>query len=255
MFDRHDLYERCVQSTDHLEPLLSAIHGNDPRVLAEDFAAGGALSRAWVDAHPDRSAIAVDHDPGPLERCAGHDRIKTITADVRQATDSADLLFAGNFSIGELHDRAEVLAYMRHARERLNPGGVFVCDTYGGETAYFTGAVERDHTGPDGELVRYTWEQIEADPLTARVRNALHFDVYQNGAILQKLTDAFVYDWRLWSVPELRDLLLEAGFGTTEVYSQTLDAMDEDGRGYALPITDPEELDGATFIVCVAARL
>jgi len=61
------------------------------------------------------------------------------------------------------------------------------------------------------------WEQREFDPCTARAVNAMHFRVERDGEIVQSLEDAFVYSWRLWSVPELRDAMTEAGFTATEV--------------------------------------
>src|SRR5690606_18328742 len=64
----------------------------------------------------------------------------------------ADIIYTGNFSIGEIHDRGALIRYLREALRRLDHddassggGGVFVCDTYGGETAFMTGDVEREH--------------------------------------------------------------------------------------------------------------
>ncbi len=63
--------------------------------------------------------------------------------------DGCDVLFVGNFSIGYIHERSALVAYMRRCRERLAlgrrgfGGGVFVCDTYGGAAAFQLGAVER----------------------------------------------------------------------------------------------------------------
>ena len=39
----------------------------------------------------------------------------------------------------------------------------------------------------------------------------MHFRVERDGCIIQEETDAFVYRWRLWSVPELRDAMREGG--------------------------------------------
>ena len=35
------------------------------------------------------------------------------------------------------------------------------------------------------------------------------------------MKNAFVYDWRLWSIPETRDAMKEAGFSDTAVYWET----------------------------------
>ncbi len=255
--DKHDLYELCVQSPGELAPMLRAIHGGDPRVLGEDFAGTAALSYLWAESGPEARAVAVDLDASALMRRPEHPRVQRIIGDVRAATGAGthacDVLFVGNFSIGYLHSRAELVGYLRHARSRLNPAGVFVCETYGGESAFLTGEVTRDHRLPGGRRVRYTWEQREANPLTGMVTDVLHFQVDRAGDIELRLADAFVYRWRLWSVPELRDAMAEAGFAATEVYDKTPDATDAEGNAYMLPVSGEGDVEDS-FIVCVAAR-
>jgi SAM-dependent methyltransferase len=255
--DKHILYELCVQSPIDTVPMLRAMHGGDPRVLSEDFAGSAALSYLWADSAPDARAIAVDLDEAALMRRPDHLRVARIVGDVRTATNAAehpcDVLFVGNFSIGYLHTRPELVAYLRHARSRLKPGGVFVCEIYGGESAFLTGEVTRDHRLPDGRRVRYTWEQREANPLTGMVTDVLHFRVERAGRVECKLPDAFVYRWRLWSVPELRDAMVEAGFSTMEVYDRTPDATDAEGNAFMIPVSGDEDVEDS-FIVCVAGR-
>lgn len=252
--DRYDLYELTVQSAPAAAALLRAIHGGSPQILGEDFAGTGAVSRAWVaraGGGGGASAIAVDTDPEALKRAATPG-VTMMCADVRAAKAPADVIFAGNFSIGYLHERAELIGYLRHARGRLRPGGVFVCDTYGGESAFLRGHVHREHPGPGGRRIRYTWEQREADPLTGMVTDVLHFRVQQGREIELELRDAFIYRWRLWSVPELRDAMHEAGFARTEVYDKVPDAQDDAGEVYVQP-AEAEDLE-ASFIVCVVGR-
>lgn len=249
--DRFDLYELCVQSPTHLVPLLCAIHGRHPLTLGEDFSGTASLSRAWVASAADRRAIATDFDPQAHSRCPDLDRLIKRTQDVRATSDRADLIFAGNFSIGYMHTRSELVEYLRHIHTRMTPGGCFLCDTYGGESAFITGHVHRYHNAPDGSRIRYTWEQREADPLTGRVIDVLHFRTERGGMIEDEIMDAFVYDWRLWSVPELRDAMIEAGFARTAVFQKLPDAQDESGEMYISPVEDPDELD-ESFIVIVA---
>ena len=106
--------------------------------------------------------------------------------------------------------------------------------------------MQRQHRLPSGERVEYTWEQRDADPLTGRVVDVLHFRVFEGRTLVLELSDAFVYDWRLWSVPELRDAMLEAGFRETAVYAQAVDAVDDTGTAYASPLSDPDELEEST---------
>ncbi len=276
--DKHDLYELCVQSPRHAVPLLRAIHAGGGRVLGEDFAGTGALSREWCRTVPGGRAIAIDLDESVLERCRakwqaeGGDAgaITTIAADLLAPRDDlsnlkADVIFTGNFSIGEIHDRPALIAYLKRTLQRLTEGGAFICDTYGGESAFLTGSVERTHTPPSPlhaapaarharpQQIVYTWEQRDADPLTGRVTDVLHFRLFEGKDIVADFPDAFIYNWRLWSVPELRDAMLEAGFARTAVYAQLPDAVDDDGEAYIRPIEDPaEELDDS-FNVYIAA--
>ncbi len=268
------LYESCVQNPELAVKLLRGIHRASPRILAEDFCGTAALSRAWVRAIESSRAIAADIDPTPLKRAKAEiakyraksrgkslapaaQAVRILRADVLTsaplAKARADVLFVGNFSIGEIHDRATLVRYLARSRKRLFKGGVFVCDIYAGESAFREGTTQREHILADGTRVKYTWEQRTADPLTARVVNALHFRVFKGSELIQDMRDAFVYHWRLWSIPELRDAMLEAGFDRVDVYAQLPDAEDSEGNVYASPVDDPAEL-GPSFIVCVAAR-
>lgn len=253
---RFHLYESCVQNPALAVKLLRGIHAGSPRVLAEDFCGTAALSRAWVRAISGSRAFAADIDPAPLKRAAAPN-VRVFRADVLTSAPlaklRADVLFVGNFSIGEIHDRATLVRYLARSRRRLRRGGVFVCDIYGGESAFRLGATQREHILARDSRVKYTWEQREADPFTACVTNALHFRVFRGSELVQELRDAFVYHWRLWTIPELRDAMHEAGFDQIDVYAQLPDAEDSEGNVYASPVENPVEL-GPSFIVCVAAR-
>jgi SAM-dependent methyltransferase len=231
--DRHDLYEACTQTPERDVALLRAIHGGGPRRLGEDFAGGAALSRAWVRQVRGGSAIAVDHDPEPLARASAA-RVRRQVADVREARGRCDVIAALNFSICELHGRPGLMTYLSRVRRRLARGGIFVADLYGGAAAWRTGTLRERRTLPDGVRVEYAWEQRAADQLTARVENALHFALTPRHGRRQRLRDAFTYDWRLWSPPELAEALREAGFAAVETWSRFEHALD--GRGRVHPL-------------------
>lgn len=252
--DRHELYERAVQSPAMQARFIRALHNagaGQPIILGEDFSAAGAIARAFVEIHAGSTAVCVDLDQQALDRLhemqdpksAG--AITTRCADVFEARDPADIIAALNFSLCEIHTRDRLVRYLRHARTRLNPGGVLVADLYGGADAMAVGESEEELPGG----IRYTWEQREADPLTGRVVNAMHFQLPTG----ETYPDAFLYDWRLWTVPELRDAMTEAGFASTEVHDRLGGAIDESGAVHPLPVTDPDELD-ETFVVYVVAR-
>ena len=253
--NRYDLYEIAVQCPPIEAAFLDAVHGQGPTVLGEDFAGPAAISRAWLELDEDRIAVATDLDEEPLSHGVrrlvekrGKGAAERLTLRVRDALevgDRADVIAALNFGVCELHGRDRLVTYLRNALFRLETGGVLVCDLYGGVDAMLPGSSEQVIETDDGELV-YTWEQVETDPTTARVRNAIHFELPDGTAVER----AFDYDWRLWTPAELRDAMREAGFRTTEVYAHYGDAMDDDDRLIVEPISSdvldklpPVELD------------
>ncbi len=240
--NRYDLYELAAQSPAHQARFLGALHaaGTDPgagppaRVLAEDFAGPASIARAWLDLADDHRAIAVDIDPEPLDHAqhrlararggAVLTRLTIFNTDALSAKYRADIIAALNFSVCEIHSRPALLTYLRHALLRLEARAILVVDTYAGATALLPGSTSQAIETDDGP-VTYTWEQRHADPLTGLVTNAMHFTL-PDGA---EVRDAFVYHWRLWTVPEIRDAMRDAGFRSTEVHTTLGAALAEDG--------------------------
>lgn len=250
--DRYDLYEAAAQSPRMEAMFLRAVHGREPRTLCEDFCGSGAVCRAWVGLHPDHRAVCVDIDDEALDalrrRATPEQAARMIVQqrDVLDATTRADIVCALNFPVGYWHTRDALLRYLRGAHARLNPGGVFVCDIYGGANAFTLGESDQELRGG----VLYTWEQREADPTTGLVENAMHFRLPDG----REVRDAFTYRWRLWSIPELRDALADAGFASSEVHNRLGDAIDDSGNLHVRPILDAAlELDD-DFVVYVVGR-
>ena len=77
----------------------------------------------------------------------------------------------------------------------------------------------------------YLWEQARYNPVTGYMRTHIHFE-FPDGSRIRK---AFSYQWRLWTLPEIRELLLEAGFHNPTVYSELM-TDDGDGTGLWLPV-------------------
>lgn len=254
--DRHALYERAVQAPADLVAFLRALHGAGPRALAEDFCGSAAHAREWCASVPGGSAVAIDRDEDALARAVAPG-LSALRHDLAHWTPpsghpQADVLYVGNYSIGYLHERAELEHYLGGARARLVAGGLIALDTYGGAAAWRTGAVVRDHALAGGLRLRATWEQRRADALRARVLNALSLRVDRDGDVLVDLPDAFVYDWRLWTPAELAEALVDSGFAAPRFHARLAGASEA-----PRPIAHPAELgdpDGR-WSVCLAARV
>jgi len=231
--DRHVLYEAAVQGVDYdldfAARLFRRLRGRPARVMREDFCGTAALSAGWVLRSPLNVAYGVDLDPEPLawarkhrlSRLNGHERVHLVQGDVLNArTPRADLNLAHNFSFWVFKQRPQLLAYFRAAYRSLKSDGVLVLSMYGG-TESFEPAIERRRIpatqAVDGTRLpafKYIWDQERFNPLTHEVFCSISFKV--PGHKLMKR--AFTYDWRLWTLPEVLELLAEAGFRESRTY-------------------------------------
>jgi hypothetical protein len=246
--DPFTLYELAVTSPRQLAPFLYALHGKRPKVLGEDFSGTAAVSRGWIRYRKGLRAIAVDQDADVLAKTEPMAGLKLVASDVLKVRDKADLIAATNFPVCYWHTRKALIKYLRHVRSRLNPRGIFVADLYGGPHALKTGKRTKQVRLPDGGSFMYVWDQKSVDPLTGRVFNAIHFRVPGE----KPIRNAFTYDWRLWSIPEMCDAMREAGFKSTEVHDRMGAAIDAVGNVY-VKAAEPGELD-RDYVVYVVAR-
>lgn len=230
---RHRLYERAVQDPEidvqTLARLYRRYRKTDAKILREDFCGTGLLATTWVQSKKDRRAIGIDLDGPTLQwglrnhvEAAGPDvarRVKLLEADVREGKGGkADLACALNFSYQAFKQRGELLRYFKTVRRCLKPEGIFVLDVLGG-----TEVMAEDENVHDHGDFTYRWEQSMFDPLTHDLLCHIHFE-FPDGS---KLSPAFSYVWRLWTMPELSDLLTEAGFSRLHRLWERTDARGE----------------------------
>jgi SAM-dependent methyltransferase len=256
--DPHELYEASVQSVsdevEFLDQAFTELTGRKAMTLREDFCGTAAAACEWVRSHRQREAVAVDIDPQVLAWGREHHlaalkprqraRLKLMEGDVRTArTGSADIAVAFNFSWWTFKTRQELLGYFRAVHRSLATDGVFVLDIYGGSDAY-----EEQEEETDYGLFTYVWDQHAFDPVSARYICHIHFR-FPDGSELPR---AFSYDWRLWTLPELRELLAEAGFTRSVVYWQGEDEEGEPSGEFS--IVERGEADPAWIAYVAAAK-
>ncbi|HYN78767.1 MAG TPA: class I SAM-dependent methyltransferase [Lamprocystis sp. (in: g-proteobacteria)] len=236
--DRHRLYECAVQNpqaeVSFVDRNFRRLRGRSAHWLREDFCGTAAVSCEWVRRRKTNHACGVDLDAGVLEWGRRHHldalspgqraRIRLLEQDVMTvSTRPLDLILALNFSYWLLRGRTALLAYFARVRAALAPDGVFFLDAYGGYDAYRVIIEGRRIDDPVLGPFLYQWEQAHYDPISGRLVCHIHFE-FADGSRLDR---AFTYDWRLWSLPEIRELLAEAGFSRVLVYWQ---GWDGDGQ-------------------------
>jgi len=235
--DKHALYQLAVQSPAEdvrfLARLYRSLRGREARHLREDFCGTALLCTAWVRGKKPRTAEGFDiseqtlawgraHNFPPLGERA--ERIELHAEDVRApSARRPDVRCAQNFSYFVFKERAQLLAYFESARRDLAPGGIFVLDIYGGPEAMEEEEEEREIE----EGFTYVWEQRRYVPATGAYEAHIHFR-FHDGSEMRR---AFSYDWRLWTLPEVKDALLDAGFARVESYWEGTDAKGEGGNG------------------------
>ena len=106
--------------------------------------------------------------------------------------------------------------------------GFFFIDAFGGYEAFreLEEATEYDN-------FTYVWDQHSYNPINGDITCFIHFR-FPDGS---KLKRAFVYNWRLWTLSELRELLAEAGFSRVTVYWEGTDEETGEGNDVYLPST------------------
>lgn len=257
--DRYRLYEQSVQCVeaeiDFVEKTFRKLRGRRARVLREDFCGTANTSCEWVRRSPRNRAIAVDIDQGVLNWATTHNlaaltpsawrRIRLLRDDVLKVqTEPVDCVLAMNFSYWLFKERKTMRRYFSRVRQGLVGDGIFFLDAYGGYDAF---RVLRERTRHDG--FTYVWHQAAYNPITGEMTCHMHFN-FEDGS---RLPQAFSYDWRLWTLPEIREILAESGFSQATVYWQGTDEETGEANGVFLP-TDVGEPDPGWIAYLVVER-
>ena len=217
-------FQRCYQeSRQHLPKELK---------LREDFCSTAAICCEWVKLSENYTAVGIDLDPETLEYSRTNyipdlnddqkGRLELINDNVlADGLPKADITVATNFSYFIFKERETLKNYFTKAYESLKDDGLLILDCFGGSKCYEENEEETEH---EDKGFSYFWDQESFDPITNNGQFFIHFK--RKGE--PKRERVFEYDWRLWSIPELRDILMEVGFKAVHVYWE---GTDEDGEG------------------------
>ena len=235
--DKYELYQLSVQSPEEdvafLAEVYQAERGRRALHFREDFCGTGLLSLSWISRGQDYPAEAFDIDPEPIRwgqihhfKEFGDDAGRAVVhlKDAREPSDRApDVRCAQNFSYWVFRTRPIMLDYFRRARGDLADDGIFVIDLHGGPECY----EEMEEETELDEGFTYVWDQDHYYPITNEAHLSIHFR-FPDGS---EMRDAFTYDWRIWGLTELKEILDDAGFVQVDCYWEGTDEDGESGNG------------------------
>ena len=155
-----------------------------------------------------------------------------------------DVVLAMNFSYWLFRERTTLRHYFERVRAGLADDGILFLDAYGGYDCIRVTKDRHKH----GDFT-YIWDQAAFDPITHYMRCHIHFR-FPDGSSLR---NAFTYEWRLWGLPEIKELLLEAGFACVTIYWQGTDEQTGEANGVFEP-AEHGEADPAWIVYIVADK-
>ncbi|MFK8052775.1 MAG: class I SAM-dependent methyltransferase [Woeseiaceae bacterium] len=256
--DRHDLYEQSVQDVeseiDFVDETYRTLRGRNAELFREDFCGTASASCEWVRRRDSNHALGVDFDQPTLDWGIEH-RVSRLTSEqqmrlrlqhddvLRVTTDKADVIGAFNFSFYTFKDRETLTQYFRQALAGLADDGMLILDAFGGSEAHSELKEKTEHDG-----FTYVWHQKRFHPVTGHILCHIHFH-FDDGS---KMKRAFTYDWRLWTLPEISELLSLAGFSKVSVYWEGAD--DEGEANGEFEVSPTGEADPAWIAYVVAEK-
>ncbi len=257
--DVHSLYEKSVQNADFDVELINDLYQNyngcEPLLIKEDFCGTASFCCEWVKLNQNKKAVGVDLDSEVLDWGRTHNLSKLCIQEQQRIVlkndnvlnviaPKTDVVVAFNFSYQIFKKRQDLLYYFKQAKRSLKRKGIFVIDVFGGTQS--TALVE-EITPKDG--FDYVWEHAKFNSITNELLCYIHFD-FKDGSRLEK---AFTYDWRLYTVPELVDIMTDAGFKQVDVLWEGTDESDGTGNGEFKHAKDGEVCE--SFIAYIVGRI
>lgn len=244
--DRHGLYQQSVQDVvseiDFVMETWAGLRRRPARVLREDFCGTANTACEWVKRGDRHLAVGIDLDETVLEWGRANNlsrlddgqfqRIELFNDDVLQTQPGlADIILAMNFSYYLFLEREDLREYFSNALDGLVSDGIMFLDAYGGYEAPMVLEEKRDCVDDDGNEFIYIWDQAAFNPINSQMTCNIHFEFEDQSRIDQ----AFSYHWRLWTLPEIREILFEAGFSKVDIYWEGTDEENNEGNGIYLP--------------------
>ncbi len=246
---KYKFYEEAVQSHDNdidfINTTYKKIVGEKPLTFREDFGGTAAMACDWVKQSEKHEAwgIDLDHEPQAYGVECHYSKLneeqKTrmhyINGNVLDNYEfKTDTIAAFNFSYFIFKERKQLLEYFKKVRAGLNENGLFFMDIFGGTECYDVLEEETEY-----DDFHYYWDCDYFNPINNQVLYYIHFKDKEDK---MKYERVFTYDWRQWSIQEIREILEEAGFSNSWLYWEE-DGDDGEGNGEFYPSEEEENCE------------
>ncbi len=240
--NKHELYQRSVQNV-HIEveffkKIYRMLFNKVPYKFREDFCGTGLLSCEWVKKDVQASAVGLDIDQETIDwgkenninnLSSGFDRIELFNHNVLEEFDTSknfDVICSLNYSHFLLNKRKDLVLYFSNVRKSLKKG-IFIMDFYGGSHIY------TDHKYNRGDSDSfYEFRGKQMNNLANTSICSLNYRLKK-----KKYTPLYEFNFRIYSVIELREALEDCGFCMFKIYVKEI--FDDEEDGY----TEYQELD------------
>ena len=261
-FDKYLLYTNSVQSAEYDAELLWKIlkknmGGKSIKTpyLQEDFCGTAALCYEWVKLGVEHRAAGIDLEQKALTWGLKHHgleipvaavkRVRLIKGDVLEDHGiKPHVICALNFSYFFMKDRKTLKKYFTACKKSLAKGGILAIDAFGGPD-YLGSHIDRRRNTE--KKFQFWWEVEMFDAINHQIKTHIHFQM--DGQ--KRRNRVFSYDWRLWSIPEITDVLLDAGFTNIAYWAEGLDRQ---GRGDGVFREIKTEKNCSTWITYIVAK-
>ncbi|KAJ1928718.1 hypothetical protein IWQ60_001818 [Tieghemiomyces parasiticus] len=217
--------------------------------LREDFCGTAVLCKEWVRHHVAHEAVGVDIDPEVIRYARNHTfqdatdaaKVRLVIGDVLTVDDqlshaaiaatgitlvtpasgdqvecpdplpAVHIVSCLNYSLFYFHRRTQLVEYLRRCYANLCPFGIVVADAFGGSRAMYDLPTVKTRRFAN---FTYHFEYRTFDLLTNVGRYMIHFE-FADGSWKRQ---AFTYLFRLYSLVEIREAMLEAGFQQVHIW-------------------------------------
>ncbi len=233
--NKHNLYQNTVQNpkreVEFYKKTYRMIFKVLPTKIREDFCGTGLFSCEWVKNNVNNIAVGIDFDEETLRwgrenninnLNSGYDRIKLLNQNVLEPfdeTEKFDIISSMNYSHFLLTKRKDLVKYFSNVRKNIFKG-LYIIDFFGGSHVF----EEHKHNN-QSDIYEFKNEQMNiVDNITNCILN------FKNKYKNNQLETLFSYNFRVYSLIELKEALEDAGFKTFKIFIK--DVSDDEENTY-----------------------